>query len=142
MCLASAVHQLAGVGQHLVAHCELLVRVEAEGLLDRRHLVVAERGAVRLAGVHQMRCGITDHGAQRDERRFVGDGLRRGDRLLDADDVLAALDDLHVPAVGLVARRGVLGERDLGVVLDRDLVAVVEHDEVSELLGAGQRGRL
>ena len=68
--------------------------------------------------------------------------LRRGDRLLDADDVLAALDDLHVPAVGLVARRGVLGQRDLGVVLDRDLVAVVEHDEVAELLGAGQRRRL
>ena len=48
-------------------------------------------------------------------------------RLQDADDVLAALDVLHVPAVGLVARGGVLGQRDVGVVLDGDLVVVVEH---------------
>ena len=136
MSFAAAVDQLAGVRQHLVAHFEFLVRVEAEDLLDRRDLFVAQRRAVRLAGVHQFRCGITDHGADRDERRLVGDGFGRGDRLVDTDDVLAALDDLHVPAVRLVARRGVLVQRDLGVVLDRDLVVVVEHDEVAELLGA------
>ena len=68
--------------------------------------------------------------------------LARLDGFLDADDVLAALDLLHVPAVGAVARGGVLGQRDIGVVLDRDLVAVVEHDQVAELLGAGQRRRL
>ena len=52
------------------------------------------------------------------------------------------VDDLDVPAVGLVALGDVLGQRDVGVVLDRDLVLVVDQGEVAELLGAGDRGRL
>ena len=47
-----------------------------------------------------------------------------------------------MPAVGLVAREDVLAERDGGVVLDRDVVVVVEQDQVAELLVAGERGRL
>jgi hypothetical protein len=97
---------------------------------------------MRLSGVHRGRRGIADDGAQRDERRPVGGGLRVGDGLLDADDVLAAFDLLHVPAVGPVAGRGVLRQRDVGVVLDRDLVVVVEHDEVAQLLDTRQRRRL
>jgi hypothetical protein len=46
-----------------------------------------------------------------------------------------------MPPVGAVAGRGVLAQRDVGVVLDGDLVVVVEHDEVAELLGACQRRR-
>ena len=123
-------------------HLERLVRVEAEDLLDGGDFIGAQRGAVRLAGVHLGRRRIADDGAHRDERRLVGDGLGRGDGFFDADDVLAALDNLHVPAVRLVAGGRVLGERDVGVVLDRDLVVVVEHDEVAQLLGARQRGGL
>ena len=55
------------------------------------------------------------------------------------DDVLAALHLLHVPAVGAVARGGVLAQRDVGVVLDRDLVVVVEDDQVAQLLHGRQR---
>ena len=85
---------------------------------------------------------VADDGAQRDERRLVGDCLGGLHCFFYADHVLAALDDLHVPAVGRVAGRGVLAQRDVGVVLDGDLVVVVEHDQVAELLGAGQRRRL
>ena len=94
------------------------------------------------AGVHLGGRGIADDRAHRDERRLVGDLLGFLDRLLDPDDVLAALDDLNVPAISLVAGRGVLGERDVGVVLDRDLVVVPEHDQVAQLLGARNRRRL
>ncbi len=139
MRLAPAVHQLAGVLDHLVAHLERLVRVEAQHLLGGGHLLVAQRRAVHAAGVHLRRRGIADDGAHRDERRLVGDGLRGLDGFFYPDDVLTALDLLDVPAVGPVALQGVLGQRDVGVVLDRDLVAVVEHDQVPELLGAGQR---
>ena len=138
----AAGHQPAGVGDDVVAHLELLVGIEAEDLLDGGDLFVAERRAVRLAGVHLVRRRVADDRAQRDERRLVGDGLGVGDGLLDADDVLAALDLLHVPAVGAVAGGGVLGQRDVGVVLDRDLVVVVEHDEVAQLLDGRQRRRL
>ncbi len=133
------VDQLAGVGDDLVAHLELLVGIEAQDFLDGRDLVVAQGRAVRLAGVHQVGRGIADDRAQFDERRPVGDGLGVGDGLLDGRHVLAALHLLHVPAVGLVARGGVLAQRDVGVVLDRDLVVVVEDDEVAQLLHGRQR---
>ena len=51
----AAVDQLAGVLDDLVAHLERLVRVEAEDLLGGGHLLVAERRAVRAAGVHLRR---------------------------------------------------------------------------------------
>jgi len=47
-----------------------------------------------------------------------------------------------LPAVGGVTGDDVLGEGDVGVVLDGDRVVVPEDDEVAELLGARQRGRL
>ena len=54
----------------------------------------------------------------------------------------APVDVDDVPAVGLVALGDVLAERDVGVVLDRDLVGVVDDGEVAELLVAGERGGL
>ena len=69
-------------------------------------------------------------------------GLERGVQLGGVLDVLAGLlpvHDLHVPAVGLVALRDVLGEGDVRVVLDRDLVRVVDRDQIAERLVAGER---
>jgi hypothetical protein len=40
-----------------------------------------------------------------------------------------------VPAVRLVALAGVLASAIVGVVLDRDVVRVVDHDEVAEPAG-------
>ena len=59
---------------------------------------------------------------------------QRLDVLLVAGAAVGPVDALHVPAVGLVARRDVLGEGDVGVVLDGDLVVVVDQREVAELL--------
>ena len=47
---------------------------------------------------------------------------------------------LHVPAVGLEARADVLGERELGVALDRDVVVVVEERRGCRARG-GRRAR-
>ena len=79
-------------------------------------------------------------------------GLDRREQLVDVLDVAVAalvvggvaapVDGVDVPAVGLVALRDVLGERDVGVVLDRDVVLVVDQREVAELLVRGQRGGL
>ena len=132
----------------LVGDVEGLLGVEAEHLLGRGELVGAEGGAVDLAGVLLLRGWPADDRLQDDERRLVGlalRGLDRGVQFGDVFDVLAGLlpvDGLHVPAVRLVARLDVFGERDVGVVLDRDLVGVVDRDEVAELLVAGERRRL
>jgi hypothetical protein len=62
-----------------------------------------------------------------------------GQRVVDRRQVLAIVDVLHVPAVGLIPHADVLSERDAGVVLDRDPVGVVDQDQVPQLLGTGQR---
>ena len=94
------------------------------------------------AGVHLGRRRIADDRPHRDERRLVGDSACGLDGFFYSGDVLAALDLLHVPPVGAVARRNILGQRDIRVVFDRDLILVVEHDQIAELLGAGKGGGL
>ena len=99
-----------------------------------------------LAGVLRVRRRPGDDRAQRDERGPVGLGPGgvegRGQRLHVLVVLPAAgepVDPLHVPAVGLVPRTDVLGQRDDRVVLDRDVVVVVEQGEVAQPLGAGER---
>ena len=53
---------------------------------------------------------------------------------------LAQLDD--VPAVGPEPAGGVVGERQLGGPVDRDVVVVVDVDQATEAQVAGQRRRL
>ena len=144
----AALARLAGVLEHVVGDDEGLLGVEAEHLLRGGELVGAEGGAVDLAGVLLAGARPADDRLQDDDRRLrrlaLG-GLDGAVQLGDVLDVLAGLlpvDGLHVPAVGLVALGDVLGEGDVGVVLDGDLVRVVDHDEVAELLVAGERGGL
>ncbi len=139
----------AGVLEDVGGHLEGLLGVEAHELLGGRDLLGAERGAVALAGVLQGRGGPGDDRAEHDEAGPVGDGLGLADRVVQRRDVLGVarlvvgpVDRLHVPAVGLVARGDVLGQRDVGVVLDRDPVGVVDQREVAELLDAGEGRRL
>ena len=124
--------------------------VDLEGLLqvDPRIFLVAATSSAPSAEPSIVRCSAwsahreADHGADLDERGPVGDLLGLVDRGQDAFDVLATLDHLGVPTVGGVPGRGVLGESDVDVVLDRDLVGVVEDDQVAKTLPAGDRGRL
>jgi hypothetical protein len=121
----------------VVGDDEGLLRVETEHLLRGGELVGAESGAMDLAGILLAGGGPPDDRLQDDERRLVAlalGGLDGRVQLGDVFDVLAGLlpvDGLDVPAVGLVALRDVLGEGDVGVVLDRDLVGVVDRDEIA-----------
>ena len=131
------------------ATSNVFLGVEAEELLQAADGVAAQLRAVRGVVVGLARRGPRDERAQADERRAVGDGLGRLDRGVQRVDVLAVpvraagpVDELHVPAVRLVARDDVLGERDLGVALDRDVVVVPQHDEVAQLLRARDGRRL
>jgi hypothetical protein len=129
------------VRDHVVVDDEGLLRVEPEDLLRRGELVGAQGGAVDLAAVLLAGRGPADDRLQDDQRRLVGlalGGLDRGVQLGDVLDVLAGLlpvDRLDLPAVGLVSLRDVFGEGDVRVVLDRDLVRVVDRDEVCRASG-------
>ncbi len=145
----TALAQRPGVLEHLCVDLERLVGVEAEDLLGRSDLVLAQRGPVRGAGALGVGGGPGDDGAEVDEAGPVGlgprllDGLeQRRHVLLVAVTAIGPVDVLDVPAVGGVAGRDVLAEGDRGVVLDGDLVVVVDHHEVAELLVAGERGGL
>ena len=138
-----------GVLQHRRVDGEVGFRVEAEFLLQAGDLLGPQLGAVHrvVAGLGRQR--PADDRGQLDEGRLVSDCLGRLDGVVEGLDVLLVgghavgpVDVLDVPAVGLIARGDVLGERDLGLALDRDPVVVVDQDEVAELLGSGQRGRL
>ncbi len=144
----AAVDGFAGVLDDLGRNVERPGGVEPEDLLDGGQLVGTQCRSVDLAGVLLLRARPADDGLQDDQRRLVRDALRRDDRIVQRDHVFAVdagllpVDDLHVPVVSLVARLHVLGERDVGVVFDRDLVAVINRNEVAELLVAGERGCL
>jgi hypothetical protein len=133
------------VVQHLGSDLEALLRVEAEDFLHRGNFFRAEGGAVDLAGVLLLRCRPADDGPQRNNGRLGGFGLRGLEgvvQLLDVFFVIARLRPVHtlgVPAIGLVALEHVFRERNVGVVLDGDVVLVVEHHEVAQFLVSRQR---
>ena len=139
---------LPGVADRLLFGGERDVRVEVQDLLGGLDLRLAERGAVRGAGVLLVGRRPADDRAQRDERRLVGDRLGGLEGVVQVLHVLvvavggAPAQPLHVPAVGLVPGGDVLGLGDVRVVLDRDEVVVVEHDQVAQFLVRGQRGDL
>ena len=82
---------------------------------------------------------VPDDRLDRDERGLALDRDGRGDRRVQLVQVVAVRDGRGLPAVGLVALDPVLGERDLGVAVDRDVVVVVEEHQVVEAQMPGQR---
>jgi hypothetical protein len=142
---------LPGVGEHRPVDLEALRRVEPEELLGRGDLGVAEGRAVGLAGAADSGCRPGDDRVQAHERGLGARAAALGQRGEQCVDVLgvvggaagvgaaAPVDVDDLPAVGLVPHRDVLAERDVGVVLDGDLVRVVDDGEVAELLVARER---
>ena len=94
---------------------------------------------MRLVGVLLVGAAGRDVGAHDDQRRLVLHRLRIVDRLLDAVELQVLAEVHHVPAVGLVALADVLGERDRGVALDRDVVVVPERDQAAQAEVARKR---
>ena len=138
----AALEGLPGVLDDVLGDLERCGSLQAHRLAHGLDLVGSERGAVRRAGVHLLRRREADHRTQDDERRLVGDLSRGLQRFFDRLEVVRAIDVQDVPAVGLVACRDILGEGDVRVVLDGDVVRVVHHDEVAELLRTRKGGRL
>ena len=85
-----------------------------------------------LRGVDGVRRAERDVRADDDQRRPLRLGLRVRDRLAQRVEVVRVVDVLHVPALRLEARAAVLGEGDRRRAVDRDVVVVVEVDELAE----------
>ena len=94
------------------------------------------------AGVGLVRASVTDGRNGDDEAgtfEFVAGFAERG---VDGGDVHAVDGADDVPVVGAEAGGDVLGERDVGIALDGDVVVVVEVDDLAEPKRAGEGGRL
>src|SRR6202012_1144783 len=95
-------------------------------------------GAGREGGARLCGGGPADDRPQGDETRLGRLGLGRLERVVQGLDVLVVavgrvpVQPLDVPPVGLVAGRGVLVLGDDRVVLDRDVVVVVQDNEVAQ----------
>ncbi len=144
MLLSSALHCLASVGDDLGVNVEVLLGVEAENLLEASEFLSAQGGSVNLSGVLLLGGGPSDDGLQNDDGRLGSlalSCLNCGVELSDVFDVFAGLlpvDGENLPAIRFVACGDVFGEGDVGVVFDRDLVRVVDGNEVAEFLVSGE----
>ena len=118
-----------------------LVRIEAERLLDARHLVRAERRTVAVGRVLLGGRAVADVRRRDDEDRLASHLLRAHvDAVNRLRIVSVDLEDL--PAVALEAQLRVVVHREGRVALDRDVVRIVDENEVVELHRTGPRADL
>ena len=88
---------------HRVGDVEPPVRIPAERLLRRAHLVLAERSAVRLRSVDCVRRAVRDVRADDDRATDASLSLRARDRGTQRIEVVGVVDVLDVPALRLEA---------------------------------------
>ena len=86
-----------------------------------------------------LRHSKADDRVNADQRRLVLYLLRVLDRLFDGFQIVAVRDLRHVPAGRLETLCPVFGKREIGRTVDRDLVVVVEIDQIAELQMPGKR---
>ncbi len=110
----------------------------AERFFGGLDLIRAEWLAVRLGGPGLVRAAVADGGADHDQRRPAGFRLGGADRCVDGVDVVAVRNALDVPVVGREARADVFGKRHTRAAFNRDVVVVVEVDQLAQLEMPGQ----
>ena len=129
----------APFGEHRLRNLERRIR-PAEALARRRHLVLAERGAMGGRGALLAGRAIADGGAAGDQHRplgVAGAGERGAYRV-----GVVAIAPVHLPAEGAEARRLVVGNREIGGPVDRDAVVVEQHHQPRQAQVTGERSRL
>jgi hypothetical protein len=84
------------------------------------------------AGVLLVRRPIADVTLHDDQGRPVGRPLETAEGPLDCVEVVGVAHSHHIPVVTEEAGGDVLGEGEVGVALDGDLVAIVDPAEVRE----------
>src|SRR5262249_58564120 len=109
--------------------------------LAQADLVLAERLTMRFRGVLPVRRTVADVAVQYEEGGTPLGSPENLQGLLDAVDIIGIADALDIPAVTQETGRHILGERDVGMPLDRN--AVVGADPASGVRAqvARHRGR-
>ena len=136
----------ADPGREVLAHAvgdqELRILGPAVRPLGEPDLLLTERLAMRRGGVLPMRRAVADVAVQDDERGASLGLAEDVERMLDEIDVVRIAHPEDIPAVAQKPRGDVLGERDPGAALDRDVVVVVDPAKVVEAEMSGERSSL
>ena len=112
----------------------------SQSLFCEFHFLFAEGRAVGFKGVLFMGRAIAEVGPHHDDGRPFGifPGGTKG--LLDCTQVVAVIDRLDVPAVGLEPFRAVLSKGEICACGKGDMIVVIKTDELPELEMSGKRG--
>ena len=132
--LRQAVLNARAVGEDVVdflRHEETLFGVESESPLHPGDFLRAERCAVGVGGILFRRCAEADVGRGDNHHGLTDDFLGAAIGLLDFVVVVSVAGE-DLPAVALESFLHVVVQRERGVALDRDVVRVVDEDEVVE----------
>ena len=95
---------------------------------------------MRRAGVLFVRCAVSDVAVHDDQRGAILAVLKRPERTGQHIQIVCIADTRHVPAVADETRGHVLGEGQVSVAFDRDVVVVVNPAKIRKLQVAGERG--
>ena len=87
---------------------------------------------MRLGGVVLMRTAVAYVRAHDDQGRPARFRFCSLDGAVQCCDVVGVGDVLNVPAVCLEARAGIIAEGERSVTFDRDVIVVVEADQLAE----------
>src|SRR5258708_1022580 len=79
-----------------------------------------------------IRAAVADMAANANQRRPARLGASVFDCACECVEVVGVLNRLGMPSVGLEPFAYIFGESDLGVAVDRDVIVVVEVDDVAK----------
>ena len=136
--IAAHIASAAPIGDRFRWHVERLVPRPAQRLARQLDLGDAERLTVRFGRVHLVGAAVADVRPTDDERGPCGLGLCGGDRRVERVEVIDVGDAEDVPSVTLESAFHIVGERQIGRTVDRDMVVVVEADQLAELEMPGE----
>src|SRR5262249_45181642 len=108
-----------------IGHEKFRVLRPAVVALAHPDLIIAGRLAMSFQGVLFVRRTVTDVAVQDEEGGAALAAPENLQGLLDAVDIIGIADALDIPAVTQETGRHILGERDVGMPLDRNAVVVV-----------------
>src|SRR5688572_17958209 len=138
--LLAAFDRFAKVAQHLVRNVKLLVFRPTKMSLRFAHGVFTRRIAVSFARALSGHAEADD-GLYTNETWLVVHLLRVPNCRFDIVEIVAVLDRLGVPSKRFKPFRHIFAKREIREAVDRDVVIVVEIDQVADLQVTAERSR-
>ena len=123
---------------HVGGDFKALRWVKPQSLFETCKFLSTQLGAVNLAGVLLAWRRPADDGAKRDQGWLIGVCLGLLNCVIKGRNVfvvIAASTPVNLeglPAVGTVSSCNILGKGDVGVVFNRDLVGVINGNQISK----------